>query len=715
MSTERTRPGAGRHAKRSGGGPPAKSAASPSLSGSIGTDFVASVVVFLVALPLCIGVAAASGVSVSLGIISGIVGGLIVGFLPGSTFQVSGPAAGLAVLVLEFTTEHGVELLGPVVLISGILQMGLGMLKMGRLFQSISLSVVQGMLAGIGLPLILSQTYALVDSKQLGTALKNLGGLPDLAQSVLGDKQKGAALILGGLTVVLCFLWKKVPDPVGKIPAPLVAVMLGSIVASLPGFDVNKVVVEDLLGAINPVGPSDLGGLLDPAVLMMIVTFTIIASAESLFSAAAVDRMHTGARTEYNKELFSQGVGNTVCGVLGALPMTAVIVRSAVNVQAGGKTKISRILHGAWLLGFGLLLPGLLGLIPVTVLAGILLHSGWKLFNPPAFTQMWKADRGEGIVMIITTLAIVIANLLEGVLAGLAVAIVLTVLRMSTMTIHKTTEGDFGKLELRGNATFLRLAKLIDAMESISDKARVQIDARGISHLDMACSAQIEEWGEQRRKAGTEHVEILLPGDRPETAEATEAVEAVESPAEVEEQVLTPSGPEPARPYVPEPDPVPYLTAQGYTHGHLQPGSPYARQHQHAQQHQYQSGMGGQVYKRAAQQQQYMQQSQVHLPHPAHGQGPVQQQPQQPYPQQYMQQQTPQGYGPDGTPPQGVPVQGTGPQGVPAQDPGVPGQDLSGYGPPGYGRQEYDPSVDGGYWGPDDDWAVRRYNEGNPY
>lgn len=191
MSSERTRPGTGRHAKRSAGGRAKKSPPSPALTGSIGTDFVASVVVFLVALPLCIGVAAASGVSVSLGIISGIVGGLIVGFLPGSTFQVSGPAAGLAVLVLEFTTEHGVELLGPVVLISGLLQMVLGMMKMGRLFQSISLAVVQGMLAGIGLPLILSQTYALVDSKQLGAALKNLAGLPDLATDVLSDGQKG--------------------------------------------------------------------------------------------------------------------------------------------------------------------------------------------------------------------------------------------------------------------------------------------------------------------------------------------------------------------------------------------------------------------------------------------------------------------------------------------------------------------------------------------
>ncbi|MFF0445399.1 SulP family inorganic anion transporter [Streptomyces sp. NPDC004609] len=713
MSSERTRPGAGRHAKRSSGGPSGKPAGASSRSGSIGTDVVASVVVFLVALPLCIGVAAASGVSVSLGIISGIVGGLVVGFLPGSTFQVSGPAAGLAVLVLEFTTEHSVALLGPVVLISGLLQMGLGMLKMGRLFQSISLSVVQGMLAGIGLPLMLSQTYALVDSKQLGTATKNIAGLPDLAADVVGDPHKVAALVLGTMSVVLCFLWKKVPEPLGKVPAPLLAVMLGSIVAALPVFDINRVKVDDLTEAIDFVGPADLGHLLDPAVLMMIVTFTIIASAESLFSAAAVDRMHSGERTEYNKELFSQGVGNTICGFLGALPMTAVIVRSAVNVQAGAKTKVSRILHGAWLLGFGLLLPGLLGLIPVTVLAGILLHAGWKLFNPPAFVQMWKTDRGEGIVMLITTGAIVLANLLEGVLAGLAVAIVLTALRMSHMTIRKTTDGDSARLVIKGSATFLKMLKLIDALESVADKRRVVVDARAVMHLDLACKAQLEEWADARRKAGDEDVEVLLPGHRPEKSPGTTAPAATPAPApSASDTTVTATAQNPAppvpeqlqpetfRPYVPQAQQgygVPHLAAQGYAHGHLPHGSPYARQHQHTQQHQQQYGMGGQVYGRAAYQQQSTQQSQVHLPHPAHSHQHFQQYPQ--YPQ-------PQAYGPDGTPPQGIPVQG----------PGQP----QGYGrPPGYDEQQYglqqgyDPSVEG-TWAAGDDWAVRRYDQGNP-
>ncbi|MEU0986825.1 SulP family inorganic anion transporter [Streptomyces sp. NPDC005953] len=760
MSTDTTSPNAGKHAKK-GAATPAKGTASPSLTSALSTDFSASIVVFLVALPLCIGVAAASGVPVALGIISGIVGGLIVGFLPGSNLQVSGPAAGLAVLVLEFVTEHGVGMLGPVVFISGILQMILGMLKLGRMFQSISLSVVQGMLAGIGVPLILSQMYALVDSKQLGTALKNLAGLPNLVSDVLGDRDKGAALILGVMALVICFMWKKVPAPISKVPAPLVAVILGAIIAAFPGFDgVKKVSFGSMIDAVNFIGPSQLGQLFDPAILMMIVTFTVIASAESLFSAAAVDRMHTGAPTKYNAELFSQGVGNTVCGLLGALPMTAVIVRSAANVQAGAKTKLSRILHGAWLLGFGLLLPGLLGLIPITVLAGVLLQAGWKLFNPPAFLAMWKKDRAEGAIMFITTLAIVVTNLLDGVVAGLAVAIILTAIRMSHMTIRTTTDGDMGRLELKGNVTFLRLPKLIDALETIQDKERVYIDGSGISHLDMACRAQIEEFAEQRRKAGAEHVECILPGD-PTVQKVDEVVVPDEPVTEEFDTPVKDTQQQPAQPtpYAPDPAPAPafqhtaHTAAPNYGHAHVAHGSPYARQHQHAQQHQHnnqhphapqhpqhtqnqhpqhvqhaqnqhahpqhtqyqypqyphpeqnyphapqhpnhQYGMGGQGPVRPLHQQpQYSQHSQVHIPNQAHGpQHNGVHNGQQPAPHDGQQQMPPQGYAP---PP------GYGPQETPYQ--GTPM--VQGYGPQGYQQPPQ-----GGYWGPNDDWAVQQQHD----
>ncbi|MFF4346585.1 SulP family inorganic anion transporter [Streptomyces sp. NPDC001530] len=494
---------------------------------------MASLVVFLVALPLCIGVAAASGVPVELGIVSGIIGGLIVGFLPGSSLQVSGPAAGLAALVLEAVGEHGIAMLGPIVLATGVLQMILGALRMGRFFQAISVSVVGGMLAGIGLPLMLGQVYALADAAQRGSALKNAAGLPDLLSRTLASQAATQALLLGGGTVVLCFVWKKVPAPLNKVPAPLVAVGLGAAVASLPGVRVKKVVFGSLADSLAVPGAEELAGLADPAVLGVVVTFTVIASAESLFSAAAVDRMHSGPRTRYNPELLSQGLGNTLAGLVGALPLTAVIARSSANVQAGAKTKLSRILHGGWLLGFGLLLPGVLGLVPVCVLAGILVHSGWKLFDPGQFPRMWRKDRGEGVVMVVTTLAIVVANLLEGVLVGLAVAVLLAAVRMSRLTAETTVEGDSALLVMSGNATFLRLPQLTATLESLAGRDRVQMDLTGVSHLDLASRAEVEEWAERQRQRGAA-VEVLLPegeGQQPYAAAAAEEVRSGTAPS----------------------------------------------------------------------------------------------------------------------------------------------------------------------------------------
>ncbi|NNJ08177.1 SulP family inorganic anion transporter [Streptomyces sp. PKU-MA01144] len=544
-----------RHARRAPR-PPAPAGGGTS---SLVADLLASLVVFLVAVPLCIGIAVASGVPVALGIISGIVGGLVVGFLPGSSIQVSGPAAGLAALVLEFVTEHGLGLLGPVVLATGLLQVVLGALRMGRVFQSISLAVVQGMLAGIGIPLILSQTYALADTPQTGSALGNLAGLPDLLGGTLAEPHRSAALLLGALSVALCFAWRRVPGPVGKVPAPLAVVVIGTVVASLPGFDVQRVSFGNLRDAVAVPGPGDFAGLLDIGVLTTVVTFAVIASAETLFSAAAVDRMHSGPRTRYNAELVSQGIGNSLCGLLGALPITAVIARSSANVQAGARTKVSRVVHGGWLLAFGLLLPGLLGLIPVAVLAGVLVHAGWKLFDPAAFPRMWRTDRGEGVVMVITTVAIVVSNLLEGVLAGLAVAIVLAALRMSRMTTRITSAGGVTRLTLSGNATFLRLPRLIDALESVAAEPRVHVDLSGASHLDLACRSQVEDWAGQRRKAGAGQMEVEVEVSLPDSG--TRPADPGGSPASPHSGTVPVASGGPRRPPPGVPGPTPVRTA----------------------------------------------------------------------------------------------------------------------------------------------------------
>ncbi|MFJ5728098.1 SulP family inorganic anion transporter [Streptomyces paradoxus] len=488
--------------------------------GDLVTDITASLVVFLVALPLCIGVAVASGVPAELGIISGVIGGLVVGAVRGSTLQVSGPAAGLAALVAETVAEVGVTMLGVIVLFAGLLQIVLGLIRLGRMFQAISVAVVQGMLAGIGVPLMFSQAYPMADAKAPGTALENMAGIPGLLAVVLTNPQAMIATLLGVVTIVLSFVWKKVPGPAGKIPAALVAVGIGMVVAALPGVNVKTLQVGNLLNSVQVPGAEQFAGLADGTIITAILTFTVIASAESLFTAAAVDRMHNGPRTRYNTELIAQGAGNTVAGILGALPITAVVARSSANVQAGAKTRLSRTLHGLWLLLFALLLPQVLALIPISVLAGVLVHSGWKLFGPAEFPKMWRQDRGEFAVMTLTMLVIVATALLEGVLFGLAAGIVLAALRMSQTVIRQHVEQDTAKVVMAGNATFLRLPKVIDALEAAaaSGKPRIRLDLTGVTHLDHACRNQVEEFTAQQRGLGL-RVELLMPGEAKQAAD----------------------------------------------------------------------------------------------------------------------------------------------------------------------------------------------------
>lgn len=528
--------------------------------GDLATEITASLVVFLVALPLCIGVAVASGVSPELGIISGVIGGLVVGAARGSTLQVSGPAAGLAALVAETVLEYGVAMLGVIVLFSGLLQIVLGLVKLGRFFQAISLAVVQGMLAGIGLPLMFSQAYPVADAKAPGTPLENMAGIPGLLADTVADPQAMIAAGLGIVTVVLSFLWKKAPGPVKKVPAALVAVGIGITVAALPGVDVKTLQVGNLLASVDVPGAEQFAGLADAGIITAILTFTVIASAESLFTAAAVDRMHDGPRTRYNPELIAQGAGNTLAGLLGALPITAVVARSSANVQAGARTRLSRTLHGLWLLAFALLLPQVLALIPVSVLAGVLVHSGWKLFAPDEFPKMWRQDRGEFAVMTITTLVIVATALLEGVLIGLAAGIALAAVRMSQTVIRQHTEDDTAKVVMAGNATFLRLPQVIEALESAAEagRPRIRLDLTGVTHLDHACRSQVEEFTAQQRSKGL-RVELLMPGpaQRPPAEEERAQVADGLRPSGLRPSGLQPSDPLPRLRTAPAPATVP--------------------------------------------------------------------------------------------------------------------------------------------------------------
>jgi MFS superfamily sulfate permease-like transporter len=483
-------------------------------------DFAASLVVFLVALPLCVGVAVASGVPAELGLVTGIVGGIITGLLPGSSLQVSGPAAGLTVLVFEAVDTYGLPALGVIVLIAGLLQLAMGALKLGRWFRAISISVVEGMLAGIGLVIIAGQLYAAAGLKAPASGIDKILGLPGAAADAFGSTEALASLAVGAGTIAVMVLWKRLPKGAQTVPGALAAVVLATVVTLAFGLPVATVEVQGLLDSIQPPGADEFAGLASVGMIGTILAFTLIASAESLFSAAAVDRLHDGPRTEYNKELMAQGAGNAVCGVLGALPMTAVIVRSSANVAAGARTKASRVMHGVWLLLFAALLPAALALIPLPALAGILIHAGWKLIPLRGLVSLWRSHRGEALILVVTAVSIVAVNMFEGVLIGLALSVVKTAWEASHLRLEVIDKGA-GPVQvyLSGNATFLRLPKILDSLESLPQDRPVELDLSGLHHLDHACRTALENWAERHSATGTDPVKVTEPAARAEVPE----------------------------------------------------------------------------------------------------------------------------------------------------------------------------------------------------
>lgn len=497
--------------------PLAREKATPGRAAIFRADLTASVVVFLVALPLCVGVAVASGVPAELGIITGIVGGLVTGVLPGSSLQVSGPAAGLTVLTLDLVGHHGLQSLGAVVLGAGLLQILLGVLRTGRWFQAMSSGVVQGMLAGIGVVLILSQLFAAMDQSAPGNAMTNLRELPRLITQLTSPPAMAAAGV-ALLTLSVIVLWPKLPVLSRFLPASLAAVITAVIATAVSGLPVTRLSVGSLLDAIQPPGATPLLGLINGTLLDSVIVFALIASAESLFSASAVDRLHSGPPTRYNKELVAQGVGNSICGLFGALPMTAVIVRSAANVRAGAQTRLSRVLHGLWLLVFVVAAPQALSVVPVAALAALLLHAGWKLVSPAQIPRSWREHRGETVVMLITVGAVVGTSLFEGVLIGLIAALAKTAWELSHLKVAVSTEADTVRVRLTGHATFLRVPRLKNALDEVAGGDAVVLDCTGLDHYDRACAETVGAWV-NRQQSGGRAITLIPP---PATANASD-------------------------------------------------------------------------------------------------------------------------------------------------------------------------------------------------
>jgi MFS superfamily sulfate permease-like transporter len=404
--------------------------------------------------------------------------------------------------VWEMINQHGIGMLGAIVLLAGLIQIGMGALKAGPWFRAISPAVIQGMLAGIGVLIIGSQIHVMVDDGPKGSGLTNLLSIPEAIWKGLTPMDGSShhlAAIIGVITMAIIFSWSYAPKKLKIVPAPLVAVVVAAAVAAIFQMPVKYVQVVNLAGAASFPTMEALGKLLDPAVIGSAVAVCFIASAETLLCATAVDRMHQGPRTQYNKELFAQGIGNSICGLLGALPMTGVIVRSTTNIEAGGRTRASAIMHGVWILGLVALAPAVLNMIPTTALAAILVYTGFKLVSPKAIRELRPYGRLEVGIYLATVIGIVATNLLVGVITGLSLALLKLLYTFAHLEVrlHTDQATRATSVILNGSATFVKLPQLAAALESIPAGMNVRFDIDHLSYIDHACLDLIANWRKQ--------------------------------------------------------------------------------------------------------------------------------------------------------------------------------------------------------------------------
>jgi MFS superfamily sulfate permease-like transporter len=478
-------------------------------SAKILPDFISSVVVFLIAVPLCMGISIASGVPPALGLITGIIGGIVVGTISGSPLQVSGPAAGLAVVVFELVHDAGVSGIGPVLLCAGLMQFLAGRFKLGQWFRAISPAVVYGMLAGIGVLIMASQFNVMFDNKPRASGIDNLLAVPASISKAFFPPEGAAhhlAALIGVFTLATIVLWNWVrPKRLKIIPGTLVGVVAGTAVTGFLQLPIQHVAIPDnLWGAVSLPTISSVARLLDPNMFLSAVVIAVLASAETMLSAAAVDRMHSGKPANFDKELAAQGVGNFLCGVLGALPMTGVIVRSSANVQAGARTRLSAILHGVWILSFVLLFPSVLRLVPTASLAAILVFTGFKLIDASHVRHLAGYGRMPIVIYGATVAGIVCIDLLAGVVIGLALTVGKLLWKASRLEIKVFSDANQERddLHLEGVASFLRLPQLSSALESIPPNRCIHLHIERLYYIDHTCLDLLRAVAAQRSERG---------------------------------------------------------------------------------------------------------------------------------------------------------------------------------------------------------------------
>ena len=507
---------------------------------SLKNDLPASIVVFFVALPLCLGIALASGAPLFSGLIAGIVGGIVVGFLSGSEIGVSGPAAGLAAIVLTaITALGGWENFLVAVVLGGAIQIAFGLLRLGIIGYYFPSSVIKGMLTGIGVIIILKQIpyFFGIDKNPEGDfAFLQIDGentLTELLKTLnalfSGNFDKGATII-AIIAMAILILWSNVLSSKGKffqlVQGPLVAVVVGIIFYFITKDGDLALTAEHLVSVPVPESISDITSLLafpnfavitQADVIITGFTIALVASLETLLCVEATDKLDPQKRvTPTNRELLAQGTGNIVSGLIGGLPITQVIVRSSANIQSGGRTKASAIIHGFFLLISVVTIPQILNYIPLSVLAAVLFIVGYKLAKPSTFKAMYNGGWMQFVPFIITVLGIVFLDLLKGIGLGLAVGIFIVLFKSfkNSHFLHKEGEDvDDGKIKmtLAEEVTFFNKAAILKELDRIPADSMLELDVSNTRYLDNDIIEILEDFAV---KAKERNINIRLYSER---------------------------------------------------------------------------------------------------------------------------------------------------------------------------------------------------------
>ena len=448
------------------------------------TDVVSGLIIFLIALPLCLGIALASGAPAIAGVIAGIVAGTLANLFSGSYVTINGPAAGMIVIVLGAVTELGFRGALAVGVVAGVIQIGLGLARTGKLTGFFPLSVVHGMLAGIGLIIMSGQIHIVVgheNPREHGFHI-----LTAIPHSVFDPIVETA--IVGVVAILVMIFWPNIPKVSRVVPAALAAVVIGTVIALINGAGPRLSLEGGLLEgftspdfSILPTGPA----------IKWILLYVFVASLESLLTAEAVDKLDPWKRrSNMNKELIGKGVGNTVSSLIGGLPMIAEVVRSKANIMAGARTRWSNFFHGTFLFLFVLAAPGLLEQIPLAALAGILMVVGFKLAHPMDFKHAWDIGKVDFVLMIVTAFTVLLTDLLIGVATGIVLGLMHALVRGTSlgnlfkprMTVEDT--GQEVRVTFRGALGFHNFIPVRSVLDDMPRGRRVTLDFTGVHYID---------------------------------------------------------------------------------------------------------------------------------------------------------------------------------------------------------------------------------------